>query len=122
MCVRTREAHNRSHRDLQTAGLPSGKRFFSVIYVATRERLRVQAIVNLQRTPKDARAAVVVRAKIDAAMRCVMEELSIPIPVRITNGISVLYQQAGFIFSSVPRVKGYLFLFVCDFFVGAFFK
>ncbi|CAN0081010.1 unnamed protein product [Pylaiella littoralis] len=39
------------------------------------------AIVNLQRTPKDARAAVVVRAKIDAAMRCVMEELSIPIPV-----------------------------------------
>lgn len=41
-----------------------------------------QAIVNLQKTSKDKRAAVVVRAKIDTVMRYVMRELDIPIPVR----------------------------------------
>ncbi|CAN0028775.1 unnamed protein product [Scytosiphon promiscuus] len=39
------------------------------------------AIVNLQKTPKDARAAIVIRAKIDAVMRCVMRELRVPFPV-----------------------------------------
>ncbi|CAM9384627.1 unnamed protein product [Ectocarpus sp. 12 AP-2014] len=38
-------------------------------------------IVNLQKTCKDARAAIVIRAKIDAVMRCVMQELGIPLPV-----------------------------------------
>lgn len=40
-----------------------------------------QAIVNLQKTSKDARAEIVVRAKIDTVMRCLMRELSTPIPV-----------------------------------------
>lgn len=44
--------------------------------------LRIQAIVNLQKTPKDARAAIVIHAKIDAVMSCVMQELGIAIPVR----------------------------------------
>lgn len=44
--------------------------------------LRIQAIVNLQKTPKDARAAIVIHAKIDAVMRCLMQELGIAIPVR----------------------------------------
>lgn len=42
----------------------------------------VQAIVNLQRTAKDSRSALVIRAKIDAVMRFVMDVLSVPIPVR----------------------------------------
>lgn len=42
----------------------------------------LQAIVNLQKTPKDRRAGIVIRAKIDAVMRLVMEELRIPIPVQ----------------------------------------
>lgn len=41
-----------------------------------------QAIVNLQKTPKDARADIVIHAKIDAVMRCVMQELGVAIPVR----------------------------------------
>ncbi|CAM9565932.1 unnamed protein product, partial [Hapterophycus canaliculatus] len=40
-----------------------------------------QAIVNLQKTPKDARASVVIRAKIDTVMRGVMHELGVPFPV-----------------------------------------
>eukprot|EP00904_Undaria_pinnatifida_P005229 jgi/Undpi1/1836/HiC_scaffold_12.g05223.m1 len=39
------------------------------------------AIVNLQKTPKDARAEIVIHAKIDAVMRCVMQELGVAIPV-----------------------------------------
>lgn len=50
-----------------------------------RVRTYMQAIVNLQKTPKDARAAIVIHAKIDAVMRCVMEELGVPIPVRIDH-------------------------------------
>lgn len=40
-------------------------------------------IVNLQKTSKDAKASIVIRAKIDAVMRCVMKELGVPIPVRV---------------------------------------
>lgn len=40
-------------------------------------------IVNLQRTLKDDRASIVIHAKIDTVMRCVMQELGIAIPVRL---------------------------------------
>lgn len=51
---------------------------------------RQQAIVNLQKTPKDARAEIVIHAKIDAVMRCVMQELGVAIPVRDTKKESTL--------------------------------
>ena len=50
---------------------------------------RAQVIVNLQKTPKDGRAAIVIHAKIDAVMRCVMQELGIAIPVRDILNLSV---------------------------------
>lgn len=51
--------------------------------------LRVKVIVNLQKTPKDDLAAIVINAKIDPVMRCVMQELGIAIPVRGILTLSV---------------------------------
>lgn len=45
----------------------------------------VQAIVNLQRTAKDSRSALVIRARIDSVMRYVMDVLSVPIPVSVAR-------------------------------------
>lgn len=56
----------------------------------------VQAIVNLQRTAKDGRSALVIRAKIDAVMRHVMDFLSVSIPVSAAGLLLGFFPVLGF--------------------------
>lgn len=86
--------------------------YWLVVYFAATARVRTfvctcdtpQAIINLQKTPKDAKAAVVVHAKIDAVMRCVMEELGVSIPVRTARVFCALKDKHLSLFSCMGWV------------------